>query len=48
VIGPTGVYRPLSPADCASLAAALAANPPTDARRQEIRADAQACAADCW
>jgi hypothetical protein len=47
VVGPTGVYRPLSPADCASLAAALEANPPSDARWQEIRADAQACAADC-
>lgn len=44
VTGPSGVYRPLSPADSASLAQALAANPPPDALWQEIRHDAEAAA----
>jgi len=42
VTGPAGVYRPLPPADCASLAHALAANPPPDPFWERIREDAQA------
>jgi hypothetical protein len=44
-VGPAGVYRPLSPADAASLARALAANPPSDPLWQQIRQDAEAAAA---
>lgn len=47
ITGPTGVYRPLSPADCASLVAAIQANPPGDAGWQEIGRDAAAVAASC-
>jgi hypothetical protein len=42
VTGPVGVYRPLSPADAASLAQAMAANPPADPLWQVIRQDAAA------
>jgi hypothetical protein len=45
--GPTGVHRQMSPADCASLAAALTADPPSDAGWQEIGRDARDAAADC-
>jgi hypothetical protein len=44
VTGPVGVYRPLSPADAASLARAMAANPPADRLWQVIRQDAEAAA----
>jgi hypothetical protein len=44
VTGPVGVYRPLSPADAACLAQAMAANPPTDPLWQEIRQDSEAVA----
>jgi hypothetical protein len=44
-VGPAGVYRPLSPADSASLAQALAANPPSDPLWQQIHQDAEAAAA---
>jgi len=47
VTGPTGVYRPLSPADCASLVAALKSNPPADTGWQEIGKDAAAIVAAC-
>jgi hypothetical protein len=40
--GPAGVYRPLSPADAASLARALAANPPADPLWLELREDSEA------
>jgi hypothetical protein len=42
VTGPAGAYRLLSPADCASLARALAAHPPTDPLWQDVRRDAEA------
>jgi hypothetical protein len=45
--GPTGVYRPLSPADCASLDAALKADPPADPGWQQIGTDAAAIVAGC-
>jgi hypothetical protein len=45
VTGPSGVYRPLSPADSASLARALTANPPADPLWEAIRQDAEAGAA---
>ena len=47
VTGPTGVYRPLSPADCASLVAALKANPPADAGWQAIGEDAATIVGAC-
>jgi hypothetical protein len=46
VTGPVGVYRPLSPADAASLAQAMAANPPADQLWQVIRQDAEAAIPD--
>lgn len=45
VTGPAGVYRPLSPADSASLAQALTADPPADGLWEEVRQDAAAAAA---
>jgi hypothetical protein len=42
VVLPPGPHHPLSPADRASLATALAANPPADTHWQQILADAQA------
>lgn len=47
VTGPAGVYRPLSPADCASLLAALKANPVSDTGWQEIGKDAAAIVEAC-
>jgi hypothetical protein len=44
VTGPAGAYRLLSPADCASLARALAVNPPADPLWQEVRRDAEVAA----
>jgi hypothetical protein len=44
VTGPAGAYRPLSPVDCASLARALATNPPADPLWQDVRTDAEAAA----